>query len=141
MKSELVVTAIIFLLLFIKIGKGIKNETLLPLIQVLLLANFLLGFFLVNCWPSTLRSVGFCSSFLFSFCSRFGFRLFGGFSFGICGRFGFCLFGDFGLDICGCFGFCRRVDSSIDAHLRLVLALAWCVSRRAGSHIGPLAQH
>jgi NADH-quinone oxidoreductase subunit N len=45
MKSELAVTAIIFLLLFIKIGKGIKNETLLPLIQVFLLANFLLGFF------------------------------------------------------------------------------------------------
>jgi NADH-quinone oxidoreductase subunit N len=45
MKSELVVTVIIFLLLFIKIGKGMKNETLLPLIQVLLLANILLGFF------------------------------------------------------------------------------------------------
>ncbi|MEI9913374.1 MAG: NADH-quinone oxidoreductase subunit N [Bacteroidota bacterium] len=45
MKPELVVTAILFLLLFIKIGKGIKNETMLPLIQVLLLANFLLGFF------------------------------------------------------------------------------------------------
>jgi NADH-quinone oxidoreductase subunit N len=45
MKSELVVTVIIFLLLFIKIGKGMKNETLLPLIQVFLLTNFLLGFF------------------------------------------------------------------------------------------------
>jgi NADH-quinone oxidoreductase subunit N len=45
MKSELVVTAILFLLLFIKIGKGMKNETMLPLIQVLLLINFLLGFF------------------------------------------------------------------------------------------------
>ncbi|MGZ8524094.1 MAG: NADH-quinone oxidoreductase subunit N [Chitinophagaceae bacterium] len=45
MKSELVVTAIIFLLLFIKIGKGMKNDTLLPLIQAFLLANFLLGFF------------------------------------------------------------------------------------------------
>ncbi|HEY6503293.1 MAG TPA: NADH-quinone oxidoreductase subunit N, partial [Chitinophagaceae bacterium] len=45
MKSELVVTSILFLLLFIKIGKGMKNETLLPLIQVLLLVNFLLGFF------------------------------------------------------------------------------------------------
>ena len=44
MKPELVVTAIIFLLLFIKIGKGMKNETLLPLIQSLLLVNFLLGF-------------------------------------------------------------------------------------------------
>lgn len=46
MKSELVVTAIIFLLLFIKIGKGMKNESLLPLIQVLLLANFIYSFFL-----------------------------------------------------------------------------------------------
>ncbi|MEQ1675477.1 MAG: NADH-quinone oxidoreductase subunit N [Chitinophagaceae bacterium] len=45
MKSELVVTAIIFLLLFIKIGKGMKNESLLSLIQVLLLVNFIAGFF------------------------------------------------------------------------------------------------
>lgn len=44
MKSELVLTGIIFLLLFIKIGKGLKNETLLPLVQVLLLANFIVGF-------------------------------------------------------------------------------------------------
>jgi NADH-quinone oxidoreductase subunit N len=46
MKSELLVTVIIFLLLFIKIGKGIKNESLLPVIQFLLLANFIAGFFL-----------------------------------------------------------------------------------------------
>ncbi|MBL0272448.1 MAG: NADH-quinone oxidoreductase subunit N [Chitinophagaceae bacterium] len=45
MKSELVVTAIIFLLLFIKIGRGIKNESLLSLIQVLLLVNLISGFF------------------------------------------------------------------------------------------------
>ncbi len=45
MKQELVVTFIIFVLLFIKIGKGIKNETLLPLIQLLLLTNFVVGFF------------------------------------------------------------------------------------------------
>jgi NADH-quinone oxidoreductase subunit N len=45
MKNELAVTAIIFLLLFIKIGKGMKNESLLPLVQVLLLLNFLQGFF------------------------------------------------------------------------------------------------
>jgi NADH-quinone oxidoreductase subunit N len=45
MKSELVITLIIFLLLFIKIGKGMKNETLLPLLQVLLLLNFIAGFF------------------------------------------------------------------------------------------------
>lgn len=44
MKSELVVTAIIFLLLFIKIGKGMRNETLLPLIQVLLLINMIFSF-------------------------------------------------------------------------------------------------
>jgi len=45
MKSELLVTAIIFLLLFIKIGKGMKNESLLSLMQVLLLLNFIAGFF------------------------------------------------------------------------------------------------
>lgn len=45
MKNELVVTFIIFLLLFIKIGKGMKNETLLPLIQTLLLLNFIFSFF------------------------------------------------------------------------------------------------
>lgn len=45
MKPELVLTGIIFLLLFIKIGKGLKNETLLLLIQVLLLLNFIAGFF------------------------------------------------------------------------------------------------
>lgn len=46
MKHELVITLIIFLLLFIKIGKGLRNEKLLPLLQVLLLLNFILGFFL-----------------------------------------------------------------------------------------------
>jgi NADH-quinone oxidoreductase subunit N len=45
MKPELVLTGIIFLLLFIKIGKGLKNETMLLLIQVLLLLNFIAGFF------------------------------------------------------------------------------------------------
>ena len=45
MKPELVITFIIFLLLFIKIGKGLKNETMLLLIQVLLLLNFIAGFF------------------------------------------------------------------------------------------------
>ena len=45
MKPELVITFIIFLLLFIKIGKGLKNETMLLLIQVLLLLNFITGFF------------------------------------------------------------------------------------------------
>lgn len=45
MKSELVLTGIIFLLLFIKIGKRLKNESLLSLIQVLLLLNFIFGFF------------------------------------------------------------------------------------------------
>jgi NADH-quinone oxidoreductase subunit N len=45
MKSELAITAIIFLLLFIKIGKGMKNEGLLSLVQVLLLINFIVGFF------------------------------------------------------------------------------------------------
>jgi NADH-quinone oxidoreductase subunit N len=45
MKSELMVTAIIFLLLFIKVGKGMKNEQLLPMVQTLLLVNLILGFF------------------------------------------------------------------------------------------------
>ena len=44
MKQELVITAIIFLLLIIKIGKGMKNEKLLSLIQFLLLLNFASGF-------------------------------------------------------------------------------------------------
>lgn len=46
MKSELLLIVIIFMLLFIKIGKGMKNETLLSGIQFLLLANFISGFFL-----------------------------------------------------------------------------------------------
>lgn len=45
MKSEWVLTGIIFLLLFIKIGKGMKNEALLSLIQLLLLLNFIFSFF------------------------------------------------------------------------------------------------
>ncbi|MEO8766069.1 MAG: NADH-quinone oxidoreductase subunit N [Ginsengibacter sp.] len=46
MKSELVITFIIFFLLFIKVGQGMKNERLLSLVQFLLLANFIAGFFL-----------------------------------------------------------------------------------------------
>ncbi|MBL0356035.1 MAG: NADH-quinone oxidoreductase subunit N [Chitinophagaceae bacterium] len=45
MKPELVISIIIFLLLFIKIGKGMSNAGMLLLIQVLLLINFGLGFF------------------------------------------------------------------------------------------------
>jgi len=45
MKHELVITVIIFLLLFIKIGRGMKNESLLPMIQALLLLHFIGGFF------------------------------------------------------------------------------------------------
>jgi NADH-quinone oxidoreductase subunit N len=48
MKSEWVITLIIFLLLFIKIGKGMKNESLLSLIQVLLLLNVIVGFIFNN---------------------------------------------------------------------------------------------
>lgn len=44
MKSELVVTFAIFLLLFIKIGRGMKNEALLQLIQVVLFINVLVSF-------------------------------------------------------------------------------------------------
>jgi NADH-quinone oxidoreductase subunit N len=46
MKSELIITVIIFLLLFIKLGKGLKNDTLLIVIQFLLLLNFGAGFFM-----------------------------------------------------------------------------------------------
>lgn len=45
MKSELIIVFIIFLLLFIKLGKRISNEKLLSIIQTLLLFNFLIGFF------------------------------------------------------------------------------------------------
>ena len=45
MKGELTITLIIFILLFIKIGKGVKNDKLLPFIQVILLINFIAGFF------------------------------------------------------------------------------------------------
>lgn len=45
MKSELVITVIIFLLLFVKLGKGMSNGPLLLLIQFLLLANLIVGFF------------------------------------------------------------------------------------------------
>ena len=44
MKSELVISIIIFLLLFIKIGTRIKNESLLAMVQLLLLANLIIGF-------------------------------------------------------------------------------------------------
>ncbi|MFN8253922.1 MAG: NADH-quinone oxidoreductase subunit N [Ferruginibacter sp.] len=45
LKQELLVTGIIFILLLLKISKAIKNETLLPLIQLMLLANCVAGFF------------------------------------------------------------------------------------------------
>jgi NADH-quinone oxidoreductase subunit N len=45
MKSEMAITAVIFLLLFIKIGGGMKNQSLLLLLQGLLLLNFIAGFF------------------------------------------------------------------------------------------------
>ncbi len=48
LKQELWVTAIIFILLLLKISRALKNETLLPLIQVLLLANCIAGFFWVE---------------------------------------------------------------------------------------------
>ena len=46
MKSELIITIIIFILLFVKLSKGMKNESLLMMIQLLLLLNFIAGFFL-----------------------------------------------------------------------------------------------
>jgi len=44
MKSELTVTLIIFILLFIKLGKGMKQDTLLSLVQLLLLLNVAISF-------------------------------------------------------------------------------------------------
>ena len=44
MKNELLVAVILFLLLFIKIGKGMKNGSLLTLVQVLLFVNVIAGF-------------------------------------------------------------------------------------------------
>lgn len=44
MKNELVITIIIFLLLFIKIGRGMKNESMLTLVQLLLFVNVIAGF-------------------------------------------------------------------------------------------------
>ncbi len=46
MKSELILTVIIFFLLFVKLSKGIKNDTLLLIIQLLLLLNFIFGLFM-----------------------------------------------------------------------------------------------
>ena len=44
MKSELMVGLIIFILLFIKLGKGISNQSLLSLTQLLLLINIAVAF-------------------------------------------------------------------------------------------------
>jgi len=44
LKNELWIAVVIFLLLFIKIGMGMKNDSLLTLIQVLLFVNVVIGF-------------------------------------------------------------------------------------------------
>ncbi len=44
MKSELMIALIIFILLFIKLGKGISNPALLSIIQLLLLLNIAVAF-------------------------------------------------------------------------------------------------
>lgn len=44
LKNELWIAVVIFLLLFIKIGKGMKNDSLLTLIQLLLFVNVVIGF-------------------------------------------------------------------------------------------------
>lgn len=44
MKHELVIAIIIFVLLFIKIGKGMMNASMFTLVQVLLFANVVAGF-------------------------------------------------------------------------------------------------
>jgi NADH-quinone oxidoreductase subunit N len=48
LKNELWIAAVIFVLLFIKIGKGLKNDPLLTLIQVLLFMNVVTGFSSLN---------------------------------------------------------------------------------------------
>jgi NADH-quinone oxidoreductase subunit N len=48
MKSELSLAFILFLLLIIQLGAEVKNERLLSLIQLLLLGNFIFGFFFVE---------------------------------------------------------------------------------------------
>lgn len=44
LKNELWIAVVIFALLFIKIGRGMKNDSLLTVIQLLLFANVVLGF-------------------------------------------------------------------------------------------------
>lgn len=48
MKSELALAFILFLLLIIQLGAEVKSERLLSLIQLLLLCNFIFGFFFVE---------------------------------------------------------------------------------------------
>jgi NADH-quinone oxidoreductase subunit N len=45
MKQELVITLIIFILLFIKVGRDWNNENVIRLVNLLLLANLVAGFF------------------------------------------------------------------------------------------------
>jgi len=44
MKSEAMVLLIIFILLFIKLGKGLHNDTLLSVVQLLLLCTVVISF-------------------------------------------------------------------------------------------------
>ncbi len=48
MKAELALAFILFLVLILKVGKEITNERLLALIQLLLLGNFIFGFFFIE---------------------------------------------------------------------------------------------
>ena len=45
MKPELLIAILIFLILFIRLGKGMSNERLLVVVQVLLFINLIAGFF------------------------------------------------------------------------------------------------
>ena len=50
MKQELVITFIIFVLLFVKLGKEeTKNETLINLVNILLTLNLVSGFLFQQC--------------------------------------------------------------------------------------------
>ena len=58
MKAELLITVIIMLLLFLKLGSSnMRNETLLNIVNLLLLINLVAGFFLYPHWKALWRHV------------------------------------------------------------------------------------
>ena len=45
MKQEMVIVSIIFILIFLKLGKERSNENIMNMVNLLLLFNFIAGFF------------------------------------------------------------------------------------------------